>query len=328
MNAIEKMLKKYPLIVLDGAFGTEIARRGFDTSDELWAAKALFAQPELVKAVHRDYFEAGADVSTSASYQATVEGFEAKGFTRSQSAELIRLSVRLVQEAREEFWANRQRYGGPASGSRYAGGGPTAGNRPYPLAAASVGPYGAYLADGSEYTGGYSAGRHELADFHAERLALLLDAKPDILACETLPLFREAEAILDDLKKYPEAQAWISFTCNDTRFTCGGDKVADCARFLDRESQVAAIGVNCTAPEFVADLIREIRVHTEKPVVVYPNLGETYDATDKNWKGEPQPFSAYVKTWYEAGARLIGGCCRTTPENIRGIAEMRAALLQ
>jgi homocysteine S-methyltransferase len=248
-----------------------------------------------------------------------VEGFEAKGFTRSQAAELIRLSVRLVQEAREEFWENRQRYSNPSVLNE---------KRPYPLAAASVGPYGAYLADGSEYTGAYSADRHELADFHAERLALLLEAKPDILACETLPLFREAEAILDDLKKYPGAQAWVSFTCKDTRYTCGGDLIADCARFLDRESQVAAIGVNCTAPEFVADLIREIRAHTEKPVAVYPNLGETYDAADKDWKGESQPFSVCVKTWYEAGASLIGGCCRTTPEDIKGIAALRQDLLK
>ena len=311
------MLHDYPLIVLDGAFGTEIARRGFDTDDDLWAAKALFAQPDLVKAVHRDYFAAGADVSTSASYQATVEGFEAKGFTRSQSAELIRLSVRLVQDAREEFWVNWQQSG--ATGQTFM--------RPYPLAAASVGPYGAYLSDGSEYTGAYTADRHELADFHAERLALLLEAKPDILACETLPLFREAEAILDDLKKHPDAQAWISFTCKDGCFTCGGDKIADCARFLDKEPQVAAIGVNCTAPEFVADLIREIRPHTEKPVAVYPNSGEIYDAADKNWKGESQPFAAYVKTWYKAGARLIGGCCRTTPEDIKGIAALRQCLL-
>ena len=316
MATLQELLHDYPLIVLDGAFGTEIARRGFDTDDDLWAAKALFARPELVKAVHRDYFEAGADVSTSASYQATVEGFEAKGFTRSQSAELIRLSVRLVQEAREEFWINWQRSGGKTVKR----------NRPYPLAAASIGPYGAYLSDGSEYTGAYTADRHELADFHAERMALLLEAKPDILACETLPLFREAEAILDNLKKHPDAQAWISFTCKDGRFTCGGDRIADCARFLDKEPQVAAIGVNCTAPEFVADLIKEIKAHTEKPVAVYPNSGETYDAADKNWKGESQPFAAYVKTWYEAGARLIGGCCRTTPEDIKGIAALRKIL--
>ena len=198
MASITSILREFPLIVLDGAFGTEIARRGFNTNDDLWAAKALFEKPELVKAVHRDYFEAGADVSISASYQATVEGFEAKGFTRRQAAELIRLSVRLVQEAREEFWANRQRNSSTSALNE---------RRPYPLAAASVGPYGAYLADGSEYTGAYSADRHELADFHVERLALLLEAKPDILACETLPLFREAEAILDDLKKHPEAQA-------------------------------------------------------------------------------------------------------------------------
>ena len=317
MASITSILREYPLVVLDGAFGTEIARRGFDTRDDLWAARALFAEPELVKAVHRDYFEAGADVCTSASYQATVEGFEAKGFTRSQAAELIRLSVRLVQEAREEFWENRQRTGGASVLS---------GKRPYPLAAASVGPYGAYLCDGSEYTGAYSADRHELADFHAERLALLLEAQPDILACETLPLFREAEAILDELKKHPDAQAWISLTCKDGISTCGGDRIADCARFLDREPQVAAIGVNCTAPEFVADLIREIRTHTEKPVAVYPNSGGIYDAAVKNWKGESQSFSTYVNTWYEAGARLIGGCCRTTPEDIKGIAALRREL--
>ena len=298
MASITSILREFPLVVLDGAFGTEIARRGFDTRDDLWAAKALFEKPELVKAVHRDYFEAGADVCTSASYQATVEGFEAKGFTRSE---------------------NRQRHSNTSGLLE---------RRPYPLAAASVGPYGAYLADGSEYTGAYSADRHELADFHAERLALLLEAKPDILACETLPLFREAEAILDALKKHPGAQAWITFTCKDARYTCGGDKIADCARFLDKESQVAAIGVNCTAPEFVADLIREIRAHTEKPVAVYPNLGETYDAADKEWKGKLQPFSACVQSWYEAGARLIGGCCRTTPEDIKGIAALRQELFK
>ncbi len=319
MASVTSILHEFPLVVLDGAFGTEIARRGFDTRDDLWAAKALFVKPEIVKAVHRDYFEAGADVCTSASYQATVEGFESKGFTRSQAAELIRLSVRLVQQARKEFLENRQRKSGSSVLNE---------RRPYPMAAASVGPYGAYLADGSEYTGAYSADRHELADFHAERLALLLETEPDILACETLPLFREAEAILDELKKHPEAQAWISFTCKDTRSTSGGDKIADCARFLDREPQVAAIGVNCTAPEYVADLIREIRAHTEKPVAVYPNSGETYDASGKNWKGEAQPFAAYVRTWYDAGARLIGGCCRTTPEDIKGVAALRKNLLK
>lgn len=310
MNTIEKYLEKYPLIVLDGAFGTELARRGFDTNDELWSAKALFEKPELVQAVHRDYYEAGADVSTSASYQVTVEGFEKKGFSREQAKELIVRSVRLVQQARDEFWAQQAKRQG----------------RPQPLAAASVGPYGAYLADGSEYRGDYKASRAELADFHAERLDILVGAEPDILACETLPLLEEALAILDDLHRYPDAGAWISFSCKDAEHTCGGDKIADCARLLDRESQVAAIGVNCTAPQYVADLVKNIREHTAKPVVVYPNTGETYDAVTKTWHGSPTPYHDFVRQWYEAGARLIGGCCRTTPDDIRGIAALRRSL--
>lgn len=310
MDTVARNLERYPLLVLDGAFGTELARRGFDTNDELWSAKALFEKPELVEAVHRDYYEAGADVSTSASYQATVEGFEKKGFTREQAKELIVRSVRLVQQARDAFWQQTEKRAG----------------RPQPLVAASVGPYGAYLADGSEYRGDYKASRAELADFHAERLAILVAAKPDILACETLPLLDEARAILEDLHRYPDMGAWISFSCKDPEHTCGGDDVADCARLLDRESQVAAIGVNCTAPQYVADLIHNIRAHTEKPVVVYPNTGETYDAVTKTWHGSPTPYRDFVRQWYEAGARLIGGCCRTTPDDIRGIAAFRASL--
>lgn len=310
MDTIARDLAKYPLLVLDGAFGTELARRGFDTNDALWSAKALFEKPELVEAVHRDYYEAGADISTSASYQATVEGFEKKGFTREQAKELIVRSVRLVQQARDAFWQQKEKRVG----------------RPQPLAAASVGPYGAYLADGSEYRGDYGASRAELADFHAERLAILVSAGPDILACETLPLLDEARAILDDLRRYPDAGAWISFSCKDAEHTCGGDAIADCARLLDKESQVAAIGVNCTAPQYVADLIRNIRAHTAKPVVVYPNTGEMYDAVTKTWHGSPTPYRDFVRQWYKAGARLIGGCCRTTPDDIRGIAAFRASL--
>ena len=179
MNTIARDLADYPLLVLDGAFGTELARRGFDTNDALWSAKALFEKPELVETVHRDYYEAGADVSTSASYQATIEGFEKKGFLRDQAKELITRSVRLVQRARDAFWQQAAKRPG----------------RPQPLVAASVGPYGAYLADGSEYRGDYKASRAELADFHAERLALLCAAQPDLLACETLPLLDEARAI-------------------------------------------------------------------------------------------------------------------------------------
>ena len=309
MREIAAYLKNYPLLVLDGAFGTEVARRGFDTNDELWAARALFEAPDLVRGVHADYYRAGADIATSASYQATVEGFEKKGFTREEAKALISRSVALVQEARDAVWQEIPHEG-----------------RPRPLASASVGPYGAYLADGSEYRGDYGVSRSELADFHAERLSLLVEARPDLLACETLPILEEAEAILGELKKYPDMGAWFSFSCGDGAHTTGGDAIADCARLLAKSPQVVAVGVNCTAPEHVASLIRAIREAADIPVVVYPNTGETYDARTKTWHGSPTPYGDFVRQWQEAGAQLIGGCCRTTPDDIRAIAVLRRAL--
>lgn len=307
---ISRILKKYPLIVLDGAFATELERQGFSIRDELWSAVALYENPELVKAVHRSYLEAGADIIGSASYQATVPGFMKKGFTKKEAEELLKRSVRLVQEARDEFLSS-----------------PLCENRPVPLVAASVGPYGAYLADGSEYRGHYGVSEKELADFHRERLSVLLSQGPDILACETVPSLEEAEVIVSVLHEWPDAPAWISFSCRDEKYTCGGDLIARCAAVLDKEKQVEAIGVNCTDPRYVEALIGEIRKETDKPVAVYPNRGEVWDAVNKKWAGSPVSYGDYVEKWQKSGASLIGGCCRSTPEDIRQISEFRAALL-
>ncbi len=304
MNPIAEALKKEPFLVLDGAMGTELDARGFDVTDPLWSAKALFERPELIQSVHADYFAAGADVGTSASYQATVDGFESRGFSRDEARELMVRSVRLVQAA-----------GAAATG-------PIA-----PMAAASIGPYGAYLADGSEYTGDYGKSRAELADFHAERASILASAEPDLFACETIPLLEEALAECEVLRRYGEGiPAWVSFSCADGLHTNAGDDVRDCARVLDREPQVAALGINCTAPDYVASLIRRMREGTEKPIVVYPNTGEVYDGKTKTWHGNGVSYTDYVKDWHRAGATLIGGCCRTSPKDIRAIAAYRKNL--
>lgn len=310
---LTKALRDYPFLVLDGAFGTEVTSRGFDTNDDLWAAKALFERPDLVQSVHYDYYKAGADIVSSASYQASVEGFEKKGYPREEAKKLIRDSVALVRTARDAFLQDTA--------------GMTLFHRPSPLVAASVGPYGAYLADGSEYRGDYMCTRRELADFHAERLALLIEAQPDVLAFETLPLIDEALALVDELERYDDAIAWCSFSCKDEAHISSGEPIADIARILDRAAQIVAIGINCTAPDYVAPLIREIRSASAKPIVVYPNTGETYDATTKTWHGAATSYTDYVKSWYDAGARLIGGCCRTSPSTIRDIAAFRQSLL-
>ena len=306
MNCLDKFLEKYPLVVLDGAFATELEGRGFDIKDELWSAKALFERPDLVKDVHLDYLRAGADVVESASYQATIEGFLRKGISKEQAVELIKLSVRLAKEARADFIKETKGLE----------------NHPEPLVAASVGPYGAFLADGSEYRGDYAIGEEELVDFHEERLKLLASEEPDILAVETLPCLVEAKAVVKAVRRAGiKIPLWISFSCKDEKSISDGTAIAECAAWLDGVDEVAAVGLNCTAPQYVASLIQEIKNNTSKHVVVYPNSGETYDAVSKTWKGASVSFVNRAVEWYNAGARLIGGCCRTTPRDIAAIAQ-------
>jgi homocysteine S-methyltransferase len=187
------------------------------------------------------------------------------------------------------------------------------------LVAASVGPFGAVRHDGSEYRGDYGLDERALVEFHRDRFHVLADAGADLIACETIPSRVEAAALVRLLGERPRSRAWITFSCRDGRHTSAGDAIADCARWLDDVPQVVAIGVNCVAPELVESLIHEIGTGTSKPTVVYPNSGETWDAAARCWVGAADRFTAYVPAWLEAGARWIGGCCRTTPDDIRSV---------
>jgi homocysteine S-methyltransferase len=306
MNPITSILNDYPALVIDGALATELERRGCDLKDDLWSARILLEQPEVIKQVHLDYFKAGADCAITASYQATVEGFAKRGLKEGEAIALIQRSVQLAMEARAEFWSD------PANRT----------GRAKPFVAASVGPYGAFLADGSEYRGDYRLSEKELMDFHRPRMRALTEAGADMLACETIPCLIEARALTKLLDEFPNTIAWFSFSARDERHISEGQMFADCVKELEKHSQIAAIGINCTSPKYLPSLIREARRGTEKPVLVYPNSGETYSSEKNNWNGDPvvESFGEHAREWYEAGARLIGGCCRTTPEDIRVIA--------
>lgn len=306
MNPIAAILRDYPTVILDGALATELERRGCDLRDPLWSAKVLLEAPELIRQVHADYFLAGADCATTASYQATFAGLARRGLAPTEAAALLQRSVGLACEARAAFWADPAHRVG----------------RPYPFVAASIGPYGAFLADGSEYRGDYGLSAAELIAFHRPRIAALLAGGAELLACETIPCLLEAQALVQLLAEFPTASAWISFSARDGAHTHHGERLTDCAAWLDHYSQVAAVGVNCTAPAFVPDLIRAMRSVTAKPIVVYPNSGERYDPASRSWQGRSVDvrFAADARDWYAAGARLIGGCCRTTPAHIRAVA--------
>lgn len=308
MNPIESILQNQSIAIVDGALATELERRGCDLNDALWSAKVLMEQPELIHQVHLDYFNAGADFAITASYQATVEGFAKRGLNKYEALALMQKSVQIAQSARDEFWANENNRVG----------------RTYPLIAASVGPYGAFLADGSEYRGDYKLTEQELIDFHRPRVEALVASGADLLACETIPCLIEARALIKLLSEFPNTSAWFCFSAKDDKHICNGENISDCAKWLDQFSQVAAIGINCTSPLYIPSLIREIKKNTNKPIIVYPNSGEIYDPVTNTWHGETScdAFGQQSKEWYENGATIIGGCCRTTPDHIREVKNL------
>jgi homocysteine S-methyltransferase len=282
-------------VVLDGGLATELERRGADLRDPLWSAKVLVEDPDAIRAVHEAYFEAGADVAISASYQATFEGLAGRGIERNQAATLMRRSVELAREA--------------ASGDR--------------IVAASVGPYGAMLGNGAEYTGDYDKDEDELVGFHVPRLEALAEAGPDAFAVETIPSFVEAGALARALERVPEIPAWVSFSCRDGGHVCDGTPIASAVEIVAAAPSVIAVGVNCTSPLHVERLVETISATTEERVVCYPNRGSFWDPMRKTWTDPPRQDARpplQPLAWKQAGASMIGGCCGTTPADIAAIA--------
>ncbi|KZV23931.1 homocysteine S-methyltransferase 2 [Dorcoceras hygrometricum] len=308
--------------VIDGGLATELERHGADLRDPLWSAKCLISSPHLIKRVHLDYLEAGANILISASYQATLQGFEAKGLSREEGESLLERSVKTACEVRDIY--NESATKGTWD---VLEDGRTPKRRPI-LVAASVGSYGAYLADGSEYSGIYGAdvSLETLKDFHRRRVQVLANSGADIIAFETIPNKLEANAYAELLEEEAiNIPAWFSFTCKDGFNVVSGDSIQDCASIADKCKQVVGVGINCTPPRYIHGLILSIQKVTKKPILVYPNSGETYNADTKEW--EPSSgvgdvdFVSYVGKWHDAGASLIGGCCRTTPNTVAAISK-------
>jgi homocysteine S-methyltransferase len=284
-------------LVLDGGLSNQLADQGCDLSDALWSARLLADAPEQIEAAHAAYVRAGAQVLITASYQATFEGFARRGIGRDTAAGLLRRSVTL---------ARRAAAGG--SGVRVA---------------ASVGPYGAMLADGSEYRGRYGRTVRELAAFHRPRIEALAEAEPDVLALETVPDTDEAEAMLSAAEG-AGVPVWLSYTIDGGR-TRAGQPLAEAFALAAGRDEVVAVGVNCCAPGDVSGAVAVAAASTGKSVVVYPNSGESWDAAGRCWAGRRAFDAADVLGWRSAGARLIGGCCRVGPAAIAEVAAVLGA---
>ncbi len=299
----EKTLLRDEPILLDGGLATELETQGFDIAGVLWSAALLQSNPDTIVNAHRAYLDAGADCIISASYQASRPGFMSLGLSAAASDQLIASSVELACTARDEFLSANPQV------------------KRSPMVAASIGPYGAALADGSEYTGSYDVSAAELRAFHESRLEILDRSGADLLACETIPDIAEAQ-VLCDLLKDAVTPAWIAFSCRDEARISDGTRLREAVALFAEHPRVLATGINCTPPGLITALIGEVKKGApKKAIVVYPNSGETYHAVDNSWSGTACDLDGGfpVSDWHAAGAKLIGGCCRTGPAHIEAI---------
>ena len=294
----------YPLLI-DGGLSNVLEGHGCDLDHQLWTASLIADQPEAIIRTHLEYLKAGAHCITTASYQASIAGLREKGFNSNEAKSLILKSVELaeiaIKRAINEGLIKTK-----------------------PIIAASIGPYGAYLADGSEYRGNYGVSDETLVSFHQERINILDKSKADLLAIETIPSLQEAN-VLSDLTIQCDKPVWISFSCKDEQLLNDGSKITDAISIFRDHSRVFAVGVNCTQPQYISSLISSIKEFAgNKKIVVYPNSGEAYNARDKTWVGvsDPDAFIAMAEEWLGLGADIIGGCCRIGPSHIRALKQL------
>lgn len=307
-SAFAALLAASRPVLIDGGLATQCEAQGCNIDGDLWSAALLRSNPRAIIDAHRAYLDAGAEIFATASYQASRYGLMAHGLSAEDADELIVSSVALAEKARDEFLRD-------TPGCDYV-----------PLIAASIGPYGAVLHDGSEYTGNYATTSDELREFHAGRLRLLDNSNADLLACETIPSHAEA-LILSGLLREASMPAWISFSCGDEQHLADGTPLADAVELFHAHPTVLAIGVNCVAPELVVPLIHVIqRAAPDKAIVVYPNSGEIYHSPDNSWLGASTEMQCTqsAQQWIDAGATLVGGCCRIGPAQIAAMGHCGA----
>ncbi|WP_436669686.1 homocysteine S-methyltransferase [Lactiplantibacillus plantarum] len=298
MLSLTEQLNRDP-VVSDGAMATELEKRGVATNSALWSATAMLDHPDAIQAVHQSYLDAGAKIMTTNTYQANVPAFEQAGIAAAQARQLIQQAVTIAHTARDASHVTDA------------------------VIAGSIGPYGAYLADGSEYTGAYQLTPSAYQDFHRERLALIMAAGVDVLALETMPRLDEVQALVQLITTtWPQQPYWVSFSIKDPQTLCDGTSLAATAKWVAAQPNVVAVGVNCTTLENIAPALATLKAAVAVPLIVYPNSGDQYDPVTKTWQEThlSHQFASFVPQWLAAGARIIGGCCRTTPKDIATVA--------
>ena len=289
-------------VLLDGGLGTELERRGHTQLGKLWSAALVRPNPTAIREVHREYMEAGAKIITTATYQAALPTLRSTGLHRAEAEDFLRDAVALATRERDRFV------------HRHAG-------HYRPLVAASIGPYGASLSNGAEYTGAYEVSDKQLASYHVERLRILAETDADVIAFETIPSMREARVLLHLVQGLPERWAWLSLMCRDATHLADGTPLSEVLKLAQDVPNLCAIGINCVAPRVAVRAIETVQRYASAPVLVYPNASNDWDRAATKLPDEtgPEAFAAEARMWLKAGAQIVGGCCRTTPAHIQAL---------
>ncbi|XP_065096639.1 homocysteine S-methyltransferase YbgG isoform X2 [Paramisgurnus dabryanus] len=292
-------------LILDGGLGTELEVNGLQIDgDPLWSARMLHTDPKAIKDVHYRFLQSGSDVITTATYQASIKGFvKYLGLGPEEAQQLIMSGVQLAKEAVSDFMSQDK-----------------VSDRRQPLIAGSVGPYGAFLHDRSEYTGAYEEKMtvEEFKDWHRPQIQCLVKAGVDLVAIETIPCIKEAEALVEVLKEFPGTKAWLSFSCKDSHNISSGKTFSEAVQVACRSSQLVAVGVNCCSPDLVKPLLESAMSHKKADLswVVYPNNEEGWDPETGGRTEKWTSFAKLSLDWKEQGALWIGGCCFVGPADI------------
>ena len=290
MPSVQGFGLSLPMIKIDGGLSTALEELGADLKSMLWTGELIDKNPDQIIAAHRAYVDAGAKILISSSYQVSFIGEAKSGINDLTVSRLLVKSTELAKQAS---------IGSDAK------------------VAASIGPYGAALGDGSEYRGNYQISDEQIREFHSRRIEILAETKPDLFAVETIPSMREAR-IIEELIINTKIPYWISFSCKDELHISEGDTFEDAIGALEKSPNRLAVGVNCTDPRFISPLLRSVQ--SQEPFVIYPNAGRVWDAESKIWIGDPLGFNQYISDWIELGTEFIGGCCGVGPKEISTLA--------
>ncbi|TDM50423.1 homocysteine S-methyltransferase [Macrococcoides goetzii] len=277
------------IVILDGGFGTTVEQFGYDVKHELWSSNLLQSNPEAVYIVHQAFVDSGAEIILTNTYQASVQSFLNIGIDRQAARKYLEKAVELATRAADDK----------------------------AIVAGSLGPYGAMLGNGSEYTGDYKETEEDYIQYHKERLDILIEAGVNVFAFETIPNIEEIKAVKTMLCDYPSIEAWVSVTLKDSDHLSDGTSLEEVIRVVNEIDNVLAFGVNCTSVKVIDGAVDKLIALSDKPLILYPNGGRKYDAVNKIWidQHDASLVEAAVR-WKDKGVKIIGGCCQVGPEEI------------